>query len=109
MRRAVSSRSAGAPPRAASTRPPPPEPAPAASRRRWPSRVGAARGRVIAFGGRALEGGNTGTPDAKYINSPEGTLFNKSRTLYAWHLARVEVGKREAVIVTEGYMDAIAL
>jgi len=68
-----------------------------------------AQGRVIAFGGRALEGGNTGTPDAKYINSPEGVLFSKSRTLYAWHLARAEIGKRESVIVTEGYMDAIAL
>jgi DNA primase len=68
-----------------------------------------AQGRVIAFGGRALEGGDTGTPDAKYINSPEGPLFNKSRTLYGWHIARAEVGKRESVIVTEGYMDAIAL
>ncbi|MDQ3814439.1 MAG: DNA primase [Armatimonadota bacterium] len=67
------------------------------------------QGRVIAFGGRALEGGNTGTPDAKYINSPEGPLFKKSRTLYAWHLARAEVGKQDAVILTEGYMDAIAL
>jgi DNA primase len=67
------------------------------------------RGQVIAFGGRALEGGNTGNPDAKYINSPEGTLFNKSRILYAWHLARPEVGRRESVIITEGYMDAIAL
>jgi DNA primase catalytic core len=67
------------------------------------------RGTVIAFGGRALEGGNTGTPEAKYINSPEGPLFKKSRTLYAWHLARPEVPKRESIIVTEGYMDAIAL
>lgn len=67
------------------------------------------RGQVIAFGGRALEGGNTGTPEAKYINSPEGPLFKKSRTLYGWHLARAEAGKRESIIVTEGYMDAIAL
>jgi DNA primase len=67
------------------------------------------RGQVIAFGGRALEGGRTGTPEAKYINSPEGPLFKKSRTLYAWHLARAEVGKRESIIITEGYMDAIAL
>jgi DNA primase len=67
------------------------------------------RGQVIAFGGRAMEGGNTGNPDAKYINSPEGTLFNKSRILYAWHLARPEVGRRESIIITEGYMDAIAL
>ncbi len=68
-----------------------------------------AQGRVIAFGGRALEGGQTGNPDAKYINSPEGLLFNKSRVLYGWHLARAEAGKRESVIVCEGYMDAIAL
>ncbi|HVF85041.1 MAG TPA: DNA primase, partial [Abditibacteriaceae bacterium] len=68
-----------------------------------------AQGRVIAFGGRALPDGQTGNPDAKYINSPEGPLFNKSRVLYAWHLARAEAGKRESVIVCEGYMDAIAL
>jgi len=68
-----------------------------------------AQGRAIAFGGRALEDGKTGNPDAKYINSPEGVLFKKSKTLYAWHLARSEVGKRESVILTEGYMDTIAL
>ena len=67
------------------------------------------RGRVIAFGGRALEGGKTGTPEAKYINSPEGVLFKKSHTLYGWHLARPEVGRRESIIISEGYMDAIAL
>ena len=67
------------------------------------------QGRTIAFGGRAMEGGKTGTPDAKYINSPEGPLFKKSRTLYGWHLARTEIGKRESVVVTEGYMDTIAL
>lgn len=67
------------------------------------------QGRVVAFGGRALEGGNTGTPEAKYINSPEGILFKKSQILYGWHLVRSEVGRREAVLVTEGYMDTIAL
>jgi DNA primase len=67
------------------------------------------RGQVIAFGGRALEGGSAGNADAKYINSPEGPLFKKSRVLYAFHLARPEVTKRESLIITEGYMDAIAL
>ena len=67
------------------------------------------RGAVIAFGGRAMEGGETGTPEAKYINSPEGRLFSKSRTLYGWHLARPAIPKADALIVTEGYMDAIAL
>ncbi|MBW3637443.1 MAG: DNA primase, partial [Armatimonadetes bacterium] len=66
-------------------------------------------GRVIAFGGRALEGGNTGNSDAKYINSPETPLFHKSNVLFAWHLARAEVSKRDGVIITEGYMDAIAM
>ncbi len=66
-------------------------------------------GRVIAFGGRALEGGQYGTPDAKYINSPESPLFHKSNVLFAWHIARAEVPKRGGVIITEGYMDAIAM
>ncbi len=67
------------------------------------------QGRVIAFGGRALEDGKTGNPDAKYINSPESPLFTKSKTLYGWHIARSEVGKQESVILNEGYMDSIAL
>ncbi len=66
-------------------------------------------GRVIAFGGRALEGGEVANSDAKYINSPESDLFHKSQVLFAWHLARPEVSKRDGVIITEGYMDAIAL
>lgn len=67
------------------------------------------QGQVIAFGGRALEGGHTGNPDAKYLNSPEGPLFKKSEVLYGWHLARAEAGRAANVIVTEGYMDTIAL
>ena len=66
-------------------------------------------GRVIAFGGRALEGGEVANSDAKYINSPESDLFHKSEILFAWHIARPEVSKRDGVIITEGYMDAIAL
>ena len=78
-------------------------------RHRWMFPIWDAQGRVIAFGGRVLEGAQSGASDAKYINSPEGPLFNKSRTLYGWHLARQEVGKVENVIICEGYMDAIAL
>ncbi len=71
-------------------------------------------GRVIAFGGRALDGGQQDNSDsnyvpAKYINSPETPLFHKSNVLFAWHLARAEVSKRGGVIITEGYMDAIAM
>ncbi len=62
------------------------------------------RGRVIAFGGRVL-----GDGQPKYLNSPEGPLFHKGRTLYALHLAREAAAKNAPVIVAEGYMDVVAL
>ncbi len=62
------------------------------------------QGQVIAFGGRTL-----GNDDAKYINSPESPLFNKSRVLFGLNLARNHIGKRDEIIVVEGYMDLIAL
>ncbi len=64
-----------------------------------------ARGRCIAFGGRAMD------PDdnAKYLNSPETELFDKSRTLYNHGPAREAAGKGQPLIVAEGYMDVIAL
>lgn len=62
------------------------------------------RGRVIAFGGRAL-----GEARAKYLNSPETPLFNKSRTLYNHAMAREASREAGTVIVAEGYMDVIAL
>ncbi len=62
------------------------------------------RGRVIAFGGRAL------SPDAqaKYLNSPETPLFHKSHVLYNGQAARAASRKGGHVIVVEGYIDAIA-
>ncbi|PSL20021.1 DNA primase [Shimia abyssi] len=64
-----------------------------------------ARGRCIAFGGRAMD------PDdnAKYLNSPETELFDKGRSLYNHGPAREAAGKGQALIVAEGYMDVIAL
>ena len=64
-----------------------------------------ARGRCIAFGGRAMD------PDdmAKYLNSPETELFDKSRTLFNHAPAREAAGKGQPLIVAEGYMDVIAL
>lgn len=63
------------------------------------------RGRVIGFGGRALQ------PDQvpKYYNSPDGPYFNKRLHLYALHLAKETMRAEDTAIVTEGYMDAIAL
>ncbi len=62
------------------------------------------RGRVIAFGGRAL-----GDARAKYLNSPETELFHKSRVLYNIDQARKAAFDSASVIAVEGYMDVIAL
>ncbi len=64
-----------------------------------------ARGRAIAFGGRAM----AADARAKYLNSPETPLFDKGRTLYNIGPARAATGKRQPLIVAEGYMDVIAL
>ncbi|MEM1352647.1 MAG: DNA primase [Pseudomonadota bacterium] len=64
-----------------------------------------ARGRAIAFGGRAMDP-NDG---AKYLNSPETELFDKGRSLYNHGPARAAAGKGKSLIVAEGYMDVIAL
>jgi DNA primase len=62
-------------------------------------------GKVIAFGGRALE---KDVP-AKYLNSPETTLFHKGAMLYNHHNARKAAHDRGAVIAVEGYVDVIAM
>jgi DNA primase len=63
------------------------------------------RGRVIAFGGRAL----SDAAKAKYLNSPETPLFHKGRVLYAFDQARDGIRDQGTAIVAEGYMDVIAL
>lgn len=64
-----------------------------------------ARGRAIAFGGRAMDPND----NAKYLNSPETELFDKGRSLYNQGPARTAAGKGQPLIVAEGYMDVIAL
>lgn len=64
------------------------------------------RGRVVAFGGRIL-GSDQGV--AKYLNSPETDLFHKGSLLYAMDSAQVAARAGQTLIVTEGYMDVIAL
>lgn len=63
------------------------------------------RGRVVAFGGRALE---KDVP-AKYLNSPETDLFHKGSLLYNAHAAREAAHKTNRVIAVEGYVDVIAM
>ena len=66
-----------------------------------------ARGRVIAFGGRILDGGKTDAP--KYLNSPDTPLFDKGRTLYNLHRAGPISRQSGRMLVVEGYMDVVAL
>ncbi len=66
--------------------------------------IGDRRGKVIAFGGRLL-----GPGEPKYLNSPETPLFSKRRVLYGLAQAAPCAHKEGRVIVTEGYMDVIAL
>ena len=60
------------------------------------------RGSVIGFGGRVLDDSKP-----KYLNSPDTIVFNKSRNLFALNLAKKS--KLGRIILTEGYMDTIAL
>ena len=63
------------------------------------------RGRVIAFGGRALEKDVA----AKYLNSPETPLFHKGDNLYNLAPARLAAHNGAALVVVEGYVDVIAM
>lgn len=60
-------------------------------------------GRVIAFGGRALD------PDerAKYLNSPESALFDKSSLVYGLQFARDAIVRTKQAVVVEGYLDVL--
>ncbi|MBP1599992.1 MAG: primase [Acidobacteria bacterium] len=58
------------------------------------------RGRVIAFGGRAL-----GDRQPKYLNSPETRLYNKSRNLFGLSYSRDEIKKHDVAVLVEGYLD----
>ncbi len=63
------------------------------------------RGRIIAFGGRAL----ASDAPAKYLNSPETPLFHKGSNLYNGAAARQAMHDGAALIVVEGYVDVIAM
>ena len=62
------------------------------------------RGRVLGFGGRVL-----GDEKPKYLNSPETPVFHKSQVLYGFYELMQRREKADFLIVTEGYMDVIAL
>lgn len=63
-----------------------------------------AAGRVVAFGGRTL-----GNDSAKYINSPESSIFKKSNELYGLYQAKRGIQKTNKCYLVEGYMDVISM
>lgn len=66
--------------------------------------IRAANGSMVGFGGRTISG-----HQAKYVNSPQTKIFNKSRLLYAYDLAKESIYKNKEMIVTEGYLDVVML
>lgn len=60
--------------------------------------------KLVGFGGRTITGHS-----AKYVNSPQTKLFNKSKLLYGYHLAKEHIYKKNQIIVCEGYLDVIML
>jgi DNA primase len=82
------------------------------SRRRWDRfrdrvmfPIRDVKGEVIGFGARVMDGGG----EPKYLNSPETPVFVKGRELYGLFEARQAIRERGYVLVTEGYMDVVAL
>ena len=61
-----------------------------------------AEGRMVGFGGRALDDSMP-----KYLNSRQGPIFDKSKILFGFHLARQSIRNTGTAVVVEGYMDAI--
>ena len=62
------------------------------------------KGECIGFGGRVLDKG-----EPKYLNSPETPVFSKGRELYGLFEARTDIRVKGYALVTEGYMDVVAL
>lgn len=60
--------------------------------------------KLVGFGGRTISGHN-----AKYVNSPQTKIFNKSKLLYGYNLAKEKIYKTKQIIICEGYLDVIML
>lgn len=70
------------------------------------------RGDPIGFGGRRVDGvgrDQTNNPDAKYVNSADSALYQKSRVLFGLDRARLNIDDDNPAVVVEGYTDVIAM
>lgn len=63
-------------------------------------------GKVVAFGGRTLRSDKN---VAKYVNSPESSIYHKQRELYGLYQAKQAIAKQDKCILVEGYMDVISM
>ncbi|QKG28394.1 DNA primase [Campylobacter sp. RM16187] len=61
-------------------------------------------GKLVGFGGRTL-----GDHPAKYVNSPQSEIFDKSTLFYGYHLAKRDIHVKNQIIITEGYLDVMML
>lgn len=61
-------------------------------------------GKLVGFGGRTIS-----NHPAKYVNSPQSSVFDKSSIFYAYDLAKKFANEKKEIIITEGYMDTIML
>ncbi len=68
--------------------------------------IHSASGRTLGFGGRILSSEKT---HAKYVNSPESDIYNKSKTLYGIYFARTAIAQKDNCFLVEGYTDVISL
>lgn len=88
--------------------------------RRWYDRfrsrimfpIGDVNGRIIGFGGRVFQetgdkGQETGRVEAKYINTPQTLIYDKSRVLYGFDKAKQEIRAKNQAVIVEGYMDCV--
>lgn len=70
-----------------------------------------AHGSIVGFGGRVipdLAAKATGKEPAKYINSPQSLVYNKSAVVFGLHLAKNAIRSKQQAVVVEGYMDCIS-
>lgn len=67
------------------------------------------QGNIVGFGGRIFEENNQNKDEAKYLNSPQTIVYNKSLILYGLDKAKLEIKKKDYVIIVEGYLDLISV
>jgi len=66
-------------------------------------------GKAVAFGGRRIEGITPEDDQAKYVNSPETSIYRKGEHLYGLYTAREEIRRTQTAYLVEGYIDLLAL